>query len=199
MHVDGTARPQLVRKATNPCFHRILEEYRKLTGIRTVINTSFNMHEEPIVCTPEDAIRAFLLGHLDCLALGPFIAKHPEADARVRARDPARQRPDRSMCGICGQVRRAARPRPSVGRMVAALRHRGPDDAWHPPAGLLRGGASATRALASSTSRRATSPIANEDRRLWVILNGEIYNYREPARGAHRPRTSTSRPAATPR
>jgi carbamoyltransferase len=74
-HVDGTARPQLVRKEVNPKYHRILEEYEKLTGIPSVINTSFNMHEEPIVCTPYDAIRAFKLGHIPYLAIGPFLVK----------------------------------------------------------------------------------------------------------------------------
>ena len=78
VHVDGTARPQLVRRATNPSFHRVLSEYRQLTGIGTVVNTSFNMHEEPIVCSPEDAVRAFLQGHLDYLAMGPFIVENPE-------------------------------------------------------------------------------------------------------------------------
>jgi carbamoyltransferase len=74
-HVDGTARPQLVRKEVNPKYHRILEEYEKLTGVPSVINTSFNMHEEPIVCTPYDAIRAFKLGHIPYLAIGPFLVK----------------------------------------------------------------------------------------------------------------------------
>ena len=78
VHVDGTARPQLVRSDTNPSFYRILEEYRKLTGIGTVINTSFNMHEEPIVCSPEDAVRSFLQGHLDYLAIGPFLVENPQ-------------------------------------------------------------------------------------------------------------------------
>ena len=77
VHVDGTARPQIVRKATNASFYRILEEYRALTGIGTVVNTSFNMHEEPIVCTPEDAVRSFVRGHLDYLAIGPFIVENP--------------------------------------------------------------------------------------------------------------------------
>ena len=77
VHVDGTARPQIVRRATNPSFHRILEEYRKLTGVGTVVNTSFNMHEEPIVCSPEDAVRAFLLGHLDYLAIGNYVVENP--------------------------------------------------------------------------------------------------------------------------
>jgi carbamoyltransferase len=81
VHVDGTARPQLVRRETNPSLHAILSAYRRATGISTLINTSFNMHEEPIVCSPEDAIRAFSDGGLEVLALGPFIARLP-ADAR---------------------------------------------------------------------------------------------------------------------
>jgi carbamoyltransferase len=77
VHVDGTARPQLVSEHTNPSFHRILQRYFELTGIPAMINTSFNMHEEPIICSPDDAIRAFLTGRLDYLAIGPFLAQHP--------------------------------------------------------------------------------------------------------------------------
>ena len=77
VHVDGTARPQLVRYEDNPSFYRIIEEYQRLTGIPSIINTSFNMHEEPIVCTPSDAIRAFKLGHLDYLAIGNYLAENP--------------------------------------------------------------------------------------------------------------------------
>jgi carbamoyltransferase len=78
VHVDGTARPQLIRREVNPEYHAILSEYEKLSGIPCLINTSFNMHEEPIVCSPRDAVRAFLLGHLDGLAIGPFYVPHPE-------------------------------------------------------------------------------------------------------------------------
>ena len=78
VHVDGTARPQLVSEKGSPSFYRILTEYNKLTGIPTLINTSFNMHEEPIVCTPDDAIRAFLQGNLDYLAIGSFLVEHPK-------------------------------------------------------------------------------------------------------------------------
>jgi len=78
VHVDGTARPQLVTDETNPSFHHILREYARLTGINSVINTSFNMHEEPIVCTPQDAVRSFVRGHLDYLAIGPFIVENPQ-------------------------------------------------------------------------------------------------------------------------
>ena len=79
VHVDGTARPQLVTETSNPSFYRILREYHALTGIPSLINTSFNMHEEPIVCSPDDAIRAFLQGNLDYLAIGTFVVAHPSS------------------------------------------------------------------------------------------------------------------------
>lgn len=81
VHVDGTARPQLVRREVNPSFYDILKEYEKLSGISGLINTSFNMHEEPIVCSPADAVRAFLRGNLDYLAIGPYLVPHPTAAA----------------------------------------------------------------------------------------------------------------------
>jgi carbamoyltransferase len=77
VHVDGTARPQIVQEATNPSMHKILVEYKKRTGVGTTVNTSFNMHEEPIVCTPEDAVRSFVRGHLDYLAIGNHIVENP--------------------------------------------------------------------------------------------------------------------------
>jgi carbamoyltransferase len=86
VHVDGTARPQLVSERTNPSFHRILKRYSELTGIPAMINTSFNMHEEPIVCSPTDAIRAFLAGCLDYLAIGPFLVRHPRYEEINRER-----------------------------------------------------------------------------------------------------------------
>lgn len=84
VHVDGTARPQLVSREDNPSYYRILTEFKRLTGLSCFVNTSFNIHEEPIVCTPSDAIRAFTTGHLDALAIGPFIAENPERETRTR-------------------------------------------------------------------------------------------------------------------
>jgi carbamoyltransferase len=81
VHVDNTARPQLIRREVNEGYYDILAEYEKLSGIPTLINTSFNMHEEPIVCSPNDAVRAFLDGRLDVLALGPFLVMQPEKAA----------------------------------------------------------------------------------------------------------------------
>jgi carbamoyltransferase len=87
VHVDGTARPQLVSEATNPSFHKILQSYFERTGIPAIINTSFNMHEEPIVCSPDDAVRAFLLGNLDYLAIGAFLAPHPKLRENAKSRN----------------------------------------------------------------------------------------------------------------
>ena len=73
VHLDGTARPQVIKREDNPVYYDIVKEYYSLTGIPTLINTSFNMHEEPIVCTPQDAVRAFLVAKLDYLALSNFL------------------------------------------------------------------------------------------------------------------------------
>ena len=73
VHLDGTARPQLITEADNPGYYDILRRYHEITGVPTVINTSFNMHGEPIVCTPGDALRAFQASGLDRLILGPFL------------------------------------------------------------------------------------------------------------------------------
>ncbi|MBI4881008.1 MAG: carbamoyltransferase [Planctomycetes bacterium] len=86
VHVDGTARPQLIRRETNPEYYDIIAEFEKLTGVPCLINTSFNMHEEPIVLTPQDAVRAFLLGRIDALALGPYLAEHPDGENARKTR-----------------------------------------------------------------------------------------------------------------
>ncbi len=69
-HVDGTARPQLIRESDNPSYYRILSEYHAITGIPSLVNTSFNIHEEPIVNTAAEAIKAFEDSKLDALLLG---------------------------------------------------------------------------------------------------------------------------------
>ena len=80
VHVDGTARPQLIDRESSPGYYRIVDEYRKITGLPSVINTSFNMHEEPIVCSPTDALRAFTEGRLDYLAIGDCLIEHPSRE-----------------------------------------------------------------------------------------------------------------------
>lgn len=73
VHIDGTARPQVVSKNDNSDLYDILNYYYEITGVPALINTSFNMHEEPIVCTPQDAIRAFRSGAVDVLAIGDYV------------------------------------------------------------------------------------------------------------------------------
>lgn len=72
VHVDGTARPQVVHREKEPVYHKIIEEYYKRSGVPVIINTSFNIHEEPIVCTPEDALRSFKADSVDILVIGRF-------------------------------------------------------------------------------------------------------------------------------
>lgn len=68
VHVDGTARPQMVSKETNPRYWNLINEFRKITGIPLLLNTSFNI-QEPIVCTPSDAINTFKKANFDALVL----------------------------------------------------------------------------------------------------------------------------------
>ena len=72
VHVDGTARPQLVRRDRNPRYWGLIERYRQLSGIPLVLNTSFNVHEEPIVCGPKEAVQAVVDQRVDHLAIGDF-------------------------------------------------------------------------------------------------------------------------------
>jgi carbamoyltransferase len=67
VHVDGTARPQLVSREQHPLLHEVLTAYRRISGNPALINTSFNVHEEPIVCSPDDAVEGFLESGLDFL------------------------------------------------------------------------------------------------------------------------------------
>jgi len=69
-HIDGSARVQTVDGSVNPCFAELIERFKSLTGCPVLLNTSFNMAGEPIVCTPVDAIRTFVRSDIDCLCLG---------------------------------------------------------------------------------------------------------------------------------
>jgi len=79
VHLDNTARPQIIDAQTAPDFYQILTAYHQLTSIPSLINTSFNLHGEPIVCTPADALRSFDQGRLDFLAIGNWMVANPEA------------------------------------------------------------------------------------------------------------------------
>lgn len=72
-HVDGSARIQTINKAVDPVFYGLIEEFSRLSGVPVVINTSFNVRGEPIVCTPEDAWRCFLRTKMDCLVINRFV------------------------------------------------------------------------------------------------------------------------------
>ena len=75
VHCDGTARPQLIVREDNPDYYDIVAAFHRKTGNPSIINTSFNMHEEPIVRSPRDAVRAFVESGLDLLVLGPFLVR----------------------------------------------------------------------------------------------------------------------------
>lgn len=72
-HVDGSARIQTVREEIHPLMAKLLRTFKAHTGIGMLVNTSFNVKDEPIVCTPADAYRCFQQTEMDVLALGPFI------------------------------------------------------------------------------------------------------------------------------
>lgn len=76
---DQTARPQLVTKAANPRYHYLLTEFEKATGIGAVLNTSFNLHGEPIVCTAEDCLHTLTHSQIDYLALEDYLVWRQDA------------------------------------------------------------------------------------------------------------------------
>ena len=71
-HVDYTARIQSVDKNTNKVFYNLIKRFKSLTGCPVLVNTSFNVRGEPIVCTPEDAFNCFMGTDLDALIIGNF-------------------------------------------------------------------------------------------------------------------------------
>ncbi len=72
-HIDGTARVQTVNADQNPKFYSLIKEFQKLTGVPVVLNTSFNDSGEPIVETPEDAVRTSKSTNLDALIIGDYL------------------------------------------------------------------------------------------------------------------------------
>jgi carbamoyltransferase len=77
-HIDYSARVQTVSRDTNPNYYALIREFERQTGCAVVINTSFNVRGEPIVCTPADAYRCFMRTHIDHLVLGPFLLNKGE-------------------------------------------------------------------------------------------------------------------------
>jgi carbamoyltransferase len=76
-HIDYSARIQTVTPETSPNYYDLIREFERQTGCAVVVNTSFNVRGEPIVCTPEDAYRCFMRTHIDVLVLGPFVLEKP--------------------------------------------------------------------------------------------------------------------------
>ena len=74
-HLDNSARVQTVNKRDNADFHRILEEFEKITGYPILLNTSYNINGEPVVCTPDDAISTFYNSQIDSLIIGDYLVK----------------------------------------------------------------------------------------------------------------------------
>jgi carbamoyltransferase len=72
-HIDYSARVQTVDRRTNPNYYDLIKEFERVTGCGVLVNTSFNVRGEPIVCTPADAYRCFMRTHIDHLVLGPYL------------------------------------------------------------------------------------------------------------------------------
>jgi carbamoyltransferase len=77
-HVDGSARIQTVRRDVNPVYYDIIEAFYQRTGCPVIVNTSFNVRGEPIVCTPDDAYRCFMRTNIDALVVGSFVLQKSE-------------------------------------------------------------------------------------------------------------------------
>jgi carbamoyltransferase len=86
-HIDYSARIQTVTREDNPMYYDLLGAFEELTGCGVLVNTSFNVRGEPIVCTPEDAYRCFMRTHIDYLVLGPFLLDKREQPAWKDAED----------------------------------------------------------------------------------------------------------------
>jgi len=82
-HVDYSARVQTVHRDTNPRFHALLSRFKERTGCPVLVNTSFNVRGEPIVCTPEDAFRCFMGTDIEVLAIGNCLLRKERQDARL--------------------------------------------------------------------------------------------------------------------
>ena len=122
-HVDGSARVQTVTPETSPRFASLIEAFRTRTGCPMVINTSFNVRGEPIVCTPEDAIRCMANSQIDCLVLEDFIIDKAQIPTFLRKNAALRQTP------LTDRVVSEVDPRLSGGV-----------ERWRPADGVLPGG-----------------------------------------------------------
>ena len=84
-HVDYSARIQTVHKDTNSRYYEVIKLFYELTGCPIVVNTSFNVRGEPIVCSPDDAFKCFMGTELDVLAIGNFILYKSDQDPTLKS------------------------------------------------------------------------------------------------------------------
>jgi len=83
-HVDYSARVQTVHRGTNPLYYRLIDAFKARTGCPVLVNTSFNVRGEPIVCTPEDAFRCFMGTDLDLLTVGRAVLRKDQQDQSLQ-------------------------------------------------------------------------------------------------------------------
>jgi carbamoyltransferase len=83
-HVDYSARIQTVHRQTNPRYHALISAFKKRTGCPVIVNTSFNVRGEPIVCTPEDAFRCFMGTEIEALAAGNCFLRKEDQDPGLK-------------------------------------------------------------------------------------------------------------------
>ena len=83
-HVDYSARIQTVHADTNPRYHAVISKFKEKTGCPLVVNTSFNVRGEPIICTPTDAFRCFMGTEMDVLSIGSYILYKEEQDETLK-------------------------------------------------------------------------------------------------------------------
>jgi carbamoyltransferase len=85
-HVDYSARIQTVHEETNPRYYALISAFKRLTGCPVIVNTSFNVRGEPLVCTPEDAFRCFMGTEIDVLAIGNCLLKKDAQNPALKTR-----------------------------------------------------------------------------------------------------------------
>ena len=83
-HIDYSARIQTVHENTNPKYYKLLQNFKKITNCPVIVNTSFNVRGEPIVCTIEDAFQCFMGTNLDMLVCGNFILHKEQQNIKLK-------------------------------------------------------------------------------------------------------------------
>jgi carbamoyltransferase len=83
-HIDYSARVQTVHRETNPRFHALLSAFKQRTGCPVLVNTSFNVRGEPIVCTPEDAFRCFMGSEIESLVIGNCVLRKEQQNPALK-------------------------------------------------------------------------------------------------------------------